>query len=299
LGTIMSAAILIVMIGMLMLRLGLLKRENVLVLNTLIINIAMPSLVFLAVWRSTFSLTLLKLPILANVSVFGCMAIAYAVSRFLKIPAASAGAFIIASGFGNTSFLGFPLIISIFGQENLVYGVFFDQFSTGLVGLSIGAGIAAHFGKKGHQSTRFDFFNILKFPPLWGLILGFLLNGISLPAFVVKALEYMSSLVVPLVMISLGLSLRPDKVGKSVGLVFVACLIKLIISPAIYMLAAKVLNLQGIPYQVGLMEASMPAMMTTLSFAIKYDLDAELAASIILISLLASTVTVPLILKLF
>jgi predicted permease len=65
------------------------------------------------------------------------------------------------------------------------------------------------------------------------------------------------------------------------------------------MLAAKVLNLQGIPYQVGLMEASMPAMMTTLSFAIKYDLDAELAASIILISLLASTVTVPLILKLF
>jgi len=99
-------------------------------------------------------------------------------------------------------------------------------------------------------------------------------------------------------MISLGMSLRVGSFNGSLLLVLSACLIKLILSPFVLAMSARVLGVTGIPFQVSLLEASMPSMMMTLSFAIKYGLDVELVASIILISLLLSTLTIPLILSL-
>ncbi len=295
-GTIMAAAVLLILLGMGMAKLGVIRRQDVQVLNTLIITVGMPSLIFLAVWRSELNTELLKIPILAIMTVFGCLSIAFAVTRLIRSNPATAGAFIIASGFGNTAFLGFPLVISVFGAENLVYAVFYDQFSTGLIGLSLGAGIAAAFGK-GRTTVKEILGNIVRFPPVWGLILGFLVQGAPLPEFLVKTLEYLSSLVVPLVMISLGLSLRTDALGKSLPLAFCAAGIKLIISPLILVILARAFNVTGIPFQVSLLEAAMPSMMMTLSYAIRYELDVELTASIILITLLLSTITLPLILS--
>lgn len=294
-SVIMAAAVLMIILGMLMLRARIVRRQDVQVLNTLIITVGMPSLVFLAVWRSALTVDLLKIPLLANATVLSCLLIAYLISRSMKLPSAKAGAFIIAAGFGNTAFLGFPLVISVFGAENLVYAVFYDQFSTGLLGLSLGAGIAAWYGK-GSTNAKDVLNNIFRFPPVWGLILGFLLQGIPLPEFVVKSLEYLSALVVPLVMISLGMSLRAGNVGRVLPVVLSASLIKLILSPIILLLAARALNVTGVPYQVSLMEASMPSMMMTLSYAIKYELDVDLTASIILVTLLLSIVTIPLVL---
>jgi malate permease and related proteins len=296
-SVIMAAAVFMILLGMLMLRAGIVRRQDVQVLNTLIITVGMPSLVFLAVWRSSLTTEVLKIPILANITVLSCLLIAYVISRYLKMPPAMAGAFIIAAGFGNTAFLGFPLVISVFGAENLVYAVFYDQFSTGLLGLSLGAGIAAWYGK-GSAHGRDVLKNIVRFPPVWGLIMGFLLQGFALPDFLVKSLEYLSALVVPLVMISLGMSLRVADVSRSLPIVIAAALIKLIISPLMLMVAARTLNVTGIPYQVSLMEASMPSMMMTLSYAIKYELDVDLTASIILITLLFSIFSIPLILSL-
>ncbi len=296
-SVIMAAAVFMIVLGMVMLRTGIVRRQDVQVLNTLIITVGMPSLVFLAVWRSSLTAEVLKIPILANITVLSCLLIAYLISRYLRMSRTTAGAFIIASGFGNTAFLGFPLVISVFGSESLVYAVFYDQFSTGLLGLSLGAGIAAWYGKgttNGGDVVR----NIIRFPPVWGLILGFLLQGFALPDFLVKSLEYLSALVVPLVMISLGMSLRTTDVGRYLPVVSAAAIIKLIISPLVLLLAARALNVTAIPYQVSLMEASMPSMMMTLSYAIKYELDVDLTASIILITLLFSIVTIPLILSL-
>jgi malate permease and related proteins len=294
-SVIMAAAVFMIILGMLMLRARIVRPQDVQVLNTLIITVGMPSLVFLAVWRSALTVELLKIPLLANVTVLSCLLIAYLISRAMKMPAAKAGAFIIAAGFGNTAFLGFPLVISVFGAENLVYAVFYDQFSTGLLGLSLGAGIAAWYGK-GSTNGKDVLNNIFRFPPVWGLILGFLLQGIPLPQFLVKSLEYLSALVVPLVMISLGMSLRAGNVGRFLPIVLTASLIKLILSPIILLLTARALNVTGVPYGVSLMEASMPSMMMTLSYAIKYELDVDLTASIILVTLLMSIVTIPLIL---
>jgi predicted permease len=296
-GTIMAAAVLLILLGIGMLRAGIVRREDVQVLNTLIITVGMPSLIFLAVWRSEMNAELLKIPLLANMTVLSCLLIAYTVTRILKTSSATAGAFIIASGFGNTAFLGFPLVISVFGQENLVYAVFYDQFSTGLIGLSLGAGIAAAFGK-GRTTAKEILGNIGRFPPVWGLILGFAFQGALIPDFIVKTLEYLSALVVPLVMISLGLSLRTDALGKAFPLAIYAAGIKLLLSPLVLVVSARILNVTGIPFQVSLLEAAMPSMMMTLSYAIRYELDIELTASIILVTLLLSTITLPLILSL-
>ncbi len=298
LGSIMAAAIVIIFTGMVFLRKGLVKKEDVQSLNTLIIYLGMPSLIFLAVWQSDLSTDLIKIPILANATVLSCLVISSAVSRLMKLDRRSAGSFIIASAFGNTAFLGFPLIISVFGRENLVYGVFYDQFSTGILGLSLGAGLASWYGSgKGGVSGAWK--NIVRFPPFWGLVLGFILRGYPIPEFLMTTLEYLSALVVPLVMLVLGMSLRTESVGKLLSVSLVASFIKLLVSPLILVLFSSFVTLETIPFQVSLLQASMPSMMMTLSFAIRYDLDTEMAAAIILVSLVLSTITAPFILSLF
>ncbi len=296
--TVLLSVIILVGVGMLLQRQGLVRREDVPVLNNLIVNLAMPSLVFLSMQKAEVSIGLLKIPVLANLVTGIGMAVAFGLSRLLRLDRASAGVFILASGFGNTSFVGFPLIISVFGQENLVYGVFYDQFCSGMTGLSLGAAIAATYGTE-TTATRTGWKDFLRFPPLWGLILGMLARGVVLPPALLKSLEHLSQLVVPLVMLSLGLSLRPETLGRSLRLVLLACGIKLVLSPLVLVAATRFIPLSPIAFQVSLVEAAMPSMMMTLSLAIKYRLNVELVAEIILVSLLLSTVTAPLFLSLF
>jgi predicted permease len=195
----------------------------------------------------------------------------------------------------NSGFLGYPVVLGVFGADGLVRAVFYD---IGSMILFITFGIILLFIYGG------EYAKILKrafiFPPLLAVILALLLNYINFDiGFIVSnTLDYLSGAAIPLIMISLRLSLKFRGIKKNIQAVFSVSVIKLLIAPLIASLIVSLLGMGGLERQVTIIEAAMPSAMLSLVLAITYDLDIKTAAACIFASTILSLITIPLILLL-
>ncbi|MFZ3062684.1 MAG: AEC family transporter, partial [Actinomycetota bacterium] len=94
--------ILIIFLGWFTRRIGFLDERDVNLLNKIIIYLALPALIFLAVRQSQLSLSLVKIPFLAILVMALCLGVAYLVGRLSNYAPKTFGSFLIASSMGNT-----------------------------------------------------------------------------------------------------------------------------------------------------------------------------------------------------
>jgi predicted permease len=104
----------------------------------------------------------------------------------------------------NSGFLGYPIALGVFKVNGLVRPIFYDLGSI-LVFIGLGIILLASFG----GSKRDVLMRALLFPPLYGIILGLMVNYFNFPiGFVLSdVLTFLSGAAIPLIMISLGLSI--------------------------------------------------------------------------------------------
>jgi hypothetical protein len=185
--------------------------------------------------------------------------------------------------------------LGIFGATGLVRAVFYDMGST-ILFLSLGIFFILIFGGKYTSIIK----RTVLFPPLWGIILGILANILHLnPGFIpLDVLKYLSGAAIPLIMISLGLSLEAGGLKNYFGAASFVTLTRLIISPMIAILMVYILGLHGLEGTVTVVEAGMPAAMLSLVLAASYDLDVNAAAACIFLSTVMSMITLPILISL-
>jgi len=81
---------------------GMLSPNDAKPLNTVLIYVALPALVFTTVQPAEVSLELAAIPALGWVIAVSGLALAWVCVRLLKLQGAAAGAFLLAAAFGNT-----------------------------------------------------------------------------------------------------------------------------------------------------------------------------------------------------
>ena len=113
-----------------------------------------------------------------------------------------------------------------------------------------------------------------------------------LPLFVLKALDMLGSLVVPLMIFSIGLALSLPKVKHAYAII-PAVVIKLIAGPVIAYGTARMLGLTGVALTSCSIEGAMPAMVLSLLVAARFRLDVSLAAFVIVVTTVLSFFTLP------
>ena len=291
------AIILLILIGYLAKRIGLLKAEDSLTLNKIVINIAIPSLIFLAMFNADLSNLKILLPITLICIITGilCGLLVYIFSRARGYSKKTRWTLVGTSTLFNSGFLGYPIVLGIFGATGLVRAVFYDMGST-ILFLSLGIFFILIFGGKYTSIIK----RTVLFPPLWGIILGILANILLLnPGFIpLDVLKYLSGAAIPLIMISLGLSLEAGGLKNYFGAASFVTLTRLIISPMIAILMVYILGLHGLEGTVTVVEAGMPAAMLSLVLAASYDLDVNAAAACIFLSTVMSMITLPILISL-
>jgi len=289
--------IVMIIIGYTLKRTDILKAEHSIALNKIVINIAIPSLIFLAIYDIDLSI----LPVVAPIP-FICMLtgvlsglIAYIFATIKKYPEKTRWSILLTSAMSNSGFLGYPVVLGVFGVEGLVRAVFYDLGSM-ILFIAFGVLLLLIYG--GKYTTIFR--KALIFPPLWAVALAVTLNFINFDIgfLVSNILDYLSGAAIPLIMISLGLSLEFKGIKENIQAVFSVSFIKLFISPAIALSIVTILGIGGLERQVTIIGAAMPSAMLSLVLAITYDLDIETTAACIFASTLISMVTIPLILLL-
>jgi predicted permease len=161
---------------------------------------------------------------------------------------------------------------------------------------SIGVSVAAHMGK-GKPDWR-HLVAFIKLPAFGATILALLLRSLlpgCVPAVVLKSLQYLMQATVPLAMISLGSLLDWGVVKGSRSIVLIACILKLLVFPALMILLLRFFPLPQPLHRATIFESSMPPAIMSTVIASRYHSNGRFVSAATMISTLLSIITLPLI----
>jgi len=217
-----------------------------------------------------------------------------ALSRWLKFRRDEHAVLLLTVALGNTSFLGYPLTRALIGEHALPYAVVYDQFGAFLILSTFGLWVLARYGSDTRPSARDMLLRVVKFPPLWALILGFSVMPAQPPDWIAGALQRLSDALLPLAMLTIGLSVKLALPREELKPLAVGLSLKLALMPALAWALVPLLGLHGEMARTTVLEAAMPSMVTAGALAIAHQLAPRLAAAMVGYGLLLSLLTLPL-----
>lgn len=193
------------------------------------------------------------------------------------------GCLILTAGFGNTSFLGFPIIQALYGEEGLKAAIIVDQPGTFVVLSTLGV-IVATLYSTGNPNGFFIAKKILFFPPFIAFLMACFMNVFKFDfhQYIQFGLQKIGSVMTPLAMLSVGLQLHFDKKSKHWRFLRLGLFYKLILTPAlIYFLYVVVFEQHSKMIQVSIMEAAMAPMISASIIAASHGLKPRLCSMMI------------------
>lgn len=190
----------------------------------------------------------------------------------------------------NAGNFGLSVVLFAFGQEAQARAMVYFAASA-VIGNSLGVALAA-----GGRSWRQMFLNVAKVPMIYATIIALALNAIGnvqIPAVLMKPIELLGGAGVPMLLIVLGLQLVKSAAALRlhVATISVATVLRLLVAPVIAIGVAWVTGVRGVTRQACMLEASMPAGVTSTILALEYNLDPEVVAGTVFISTLFSALT--------
>ena len=210
-------------------------------------------------------------------------AVFWSIGRWLRLPRASIGALTLVGGFGNTSFVGLPMIESLHGGHGVALGLLIDQLGSYLALSTVGVLAATLYAAEVRPTLR--------------AIAGQGCDvsathragrGVAVAARTVStrigqsALARIGDMLAPLALLSVGLQLRFDALRAQARLLGLGLSYKLMACPALVMAVMWLLDAgTGTTAAVSVIEAAMPPMIGAGIVAAQAKLDAPLVSTMI------------------
>lgn len=188
--------------------------------------------------------------------------------------------------FANSGNMGLPLCLFAFGEQGLALalGMFMAGFT---VHMSFGIWLVS--------AGKMQLVSLIKQPVIHASILSTVLviYNISLPDWVVNTTGLVGGLAIPLMLITLGVSLANLKVSAwRRSLLFSAT--RLLLGFALGLWVVWVLELEGVARGVVLMQSAMPVAVFNYLLALRYQRQPSEVAGMVVLSTLLSFIVLPL-----
>jgi len=263
-------------------------------LNWWVLNIALPAIILRLIPNLHFEWRLWFLVASMWFVFLGAWAVMALVGAWRHWSRPRVAALTLTCGLGNTSFIGFPMIEALRGEQALRLAVVADQLGCFLA-LAVGGSIVAAYYSGANSQPAAIARRVLLFPPFLALLLGCAAGALgSWPPFIDDSLAHIGATLSPLALFSVGLRLQlPDRMADleaiAVGLGW-----KLVLAPALVLGGGLLLRVQGEILWVSALEAAMAPMISAAILAEQYDLEPRLANTILGVGILLSMLTVPL-----
>lgn len=292
----------VVLIGVIAARLKVLTVESKDMLSKVIFNISLPLMLFTNFLKLDATPRLLAnsitvLSVSGFVILFMLLA-GWIVTRIFNITGREAAVFKAHSMFGNTIFLGFPLITALYGVEGLLYASMF-QLVSNIIMWTAGVVVLTHGNGKSWKRSIARVLNPNTVATLSGLL--FFIFSIKLPELVVKPLSELGSANTWLSMLYIGAMLVLADVGGLLGKksLYIISINRLVIVPAILIAffaafgVVSGLSPDKMVLSVIILEASMPCMASVVIMAKEFGADDHLAVGNVFVSTIFSILTLP------
>lgn len=218
------------------------------------------------------------------------------------------GCLLLIVCFGNTSFVGYPIVQAFYGEQGLVYAVLYDQVGSFLSLAIIGNFILAKYSmsssqnhetadlKPANNTTTGGFLmKVVTFPPFVALIVAFAIGDIRIPQVIQHTFWLISLTLVPATMFLVGCHFElkiPSELIKPLGW---AIATKMVLAPTCALLLLWLFEQNGLNSQVTFMESAMPPMVTVSILAIHARLVPKLAIAAVGYGLITAIFVIPLV----
>ena len=275
-------------------------------ISKLIMNIALSASIFVSVLTY---LTRDKLMALSDGLIYGALSIvfgyliAWLMVKVLKVRRGRRGVFINTIVNANTIFIGLPLNIALFGEASMPYFLVYYVLNT-VSTWAFGAFLIANDSTEPQPAHRqkFNWKKLLPAPLLGFLVaLVFLLADIPVPSFIHSTLDYVGSIVTPLSLLYIGITLadaglKSSRFDKDT---IAALLGKFVLAPVIMvaLIAAghSILPLPSLEAKTLIVQSSVSALAVLPILANEAKGDVRFATNVVTTSTILFMIVVPLV----
>ena len=250
-------------------------------------QIAMPCLIFSTLVRADISPAAVQEIALATLALYGAFAIVYAFA--FRLAGLQLKTFLPPSVFNNSGNLGLPIALFAFGQEGLALSIVLFALMVSFQ-FSLGLWFVAGIERKWEAARQ---------PMVWAGLAGIAMSmlGWKPPAFADNSIALIGQMGIPLMVLTLGVSISRIKPGAVLRAMLIAAL-RFVSAGAIGVGVATGLGLSGAAFGVLVLQSIMPAPVTNYLIALQYDQEPEEVAGLVVVSTLMSALTIPLTLSL-
>jgi len=248
----------------------------------LVSNVGFPCLIFASLVKVDLepaTLGIMGLAALVTTAAFGLIA-------FVVLPVLGFDrrTFLNSMVFANTGNMGLPLCLFALGEEGLALAIAYFAVNAPLFFI---LGPIIQTGKANAK-------DILKVPHIWSVGAGISVKllGLPLPEWTLKTLTFIAGFPIPLMLITLGVSLaglQASYLGRSA----VLALMRLGMGVGVGWAAALVFGFEGAARGVLIIECAMPAAVFNFLYAQMYDNKPNEVAGVILVSTLLTFAVLP------
>lgn len=203
------------------------------------------------------------------------------------------GAQLLVAGWGNTSFVGLPMVTAYAGAQFAGLVLFIDLFDSYLALSVLGIAIATDC-----SDTTFRWSTVARrivtFPPFLAIVIALATNHLDRPDWLEGQLQSLAATLTPLALAAAGYAIRLDRLMGRLAPLITGLGYRLLLAPAAMLLFYVALGSAHDPVaRVTIFEMAMPPMLEASIIAIDHDLEPDLVALMIEIGIPLSLVSAP------
>jgi predicted permease len=245
--------------------------------------------------------------------------------QFLKSSAkprakSTKASFVLLSYLGNTSYLGFPVILLLpqLGPQYFSSAVLYDILGTLVAGYGLGvfiagqasrnnadgnapsvnriseAGLTMSATKRGSLAALLDSLTeVARNPTFYAFFVGLYLKTLTIPEWLISVLGAVAWSSIMVALIVMGMRIQQLSSKLNLKLAIQPVLIKTILVPLVLAAALTGLGFEGPQRLVLILQSAMPCGFVSLVLAENYDLDVELTVASILLSCIVFAFMMP------
>lgn len=261
--------------------------------NKIVFNVALPAFLFNQLARYDFNRTFdYQLVIYTLIGTVLFFFFAWFVSSIMKLKADEKGVFIQGSFRGNYAIIGLAVILNVSGEALLMKAAIVLAFALPL--FNILSVIALTYPNKESENSYLK--QILMNPLILAVLASIPFNvfHITLPEFTYKSIDYLSALTLPLALINIGASLHYESLRYPTSELVISSLLKLILQPFVFTLIAAFIGFNTDDLILIFVFFAVPTAIASYVMSDAMDRNSTLAGNIIVITTIASVITLPL-----
>lgn len=290
-----SPVFLIIFLGFVLKEKGLINDNFISLSSKIVFSVTLPCLVFIKLSTTDFGLAFnAKQVFFIYTGVFFFYGLIWLASSFFTKNSRSRASFIQGSYRSNFAIVGFALVANTFGNHALGQAALILAFVMPLFNVLAIIALTVPVKREEKLSIKHILLEIATNPLIIATLfsLPFAVFKIGTPEFLVKTIDILAALTLPLALLGIGGSLNFASLKSDIKLTLISTLIKIVVMPAILTYCAFLLGFRGETLGVTFFLFATPTAIVSFIMADALDCNSRLAGNIIVLTTLGSIFTI-------